>query len=148
MTRIASIYGVCLQWCLHEARADLAIEGSLGNWAKFISFGIPSLSFVRSKLPQISHFYIRRPGITIFHIYESWNPVGVPSFSHFHEPKMPSELWVSQLRQRKQRPKIFQFFNRTRKRTLFLLPGTIASADHARFLMSLQNVNQECAGVG
>ena len=34
--------------------ADLAVEGSLGNWAKFILLDIPSLSFVRSELPQIS----------------------------------------------------------------------------------------------
>ena len=43
------------------------------------------------------------------------------------------------MRQRKQRPKIFLFFNQTRKRALLLfLPGTVTSADRARFLMSLQ----------
>ena len=51
---------------------------------------------------------------------------------------MLPELWASQLRQRKQRPKIFLFFNRIRKRTLLLQPGTIASADHARSLIILQ----------
>ena len=30
------------------------------------------------------------------------------------------------------------FFNRTRKRTLLLRPGTVASADHARSLIILQ----------
>ena len=30
---------------------DLAVEGSLGNWAKFISLDIPSLSFGRGELP-------------------------------------------------------------------------------------------------
>ena len=72
------------------------------------------------------------------HIYEPWNPVGVPSFSHVHEPKMPPELWASQLRQRKRRLKIFLFFNQARKRTLLLRPGIVASADRARSLMSLQ----------
>jgi len=51
---------------------------------------------------------------------------------------MPPELWASQLRQRKQRPNIFLFFNRTRNRTLLLRPGIVASADRARSLMSLQ----------
>ena len=43
-----------------------------------------------------------------------------------------------QLRQKKRRLKIFVFFNRTRKRTLLLRPGTVASADHARSLIILQ----------
>ena len=34
--------------------ADLAVEGSLGNLAKFILLNIPSLSFVRGELPQTS----------------------------------------------------------------------------------------------
>ena len=34
--------------------ADLAVEGSLENWVKFISLDIPFLSFVRDELPQIS----------------------------------------------------------------------------------------------
>ena len=51
---------------------------------------------------------------------------------------MPPELWALQLRQRKQRLKIFLFFNRTRKRTLLLRPGTVASADRAKSLIILQ----------
>ena len=53
---------------------------------------------------------------------------------------MPIELWVSQLRQRKQRPKIFLFFTRTRKRTFFFRLETVASADRARSLMSPQTL--------
>ena len=51
---------------------------------------------------------------------------------------MPPESWALRLRQRKPRLKIFIFFNRTRKRTLLLRPGTIASADGARSLIILQ----------
>ena len=40
--------------------------------------------------------------------------------------------WTSQLRQRKQRPKIFLSSNRARKKTLLLRPGTIASVDCIR----------------
>ena len=51
---------------------------------------------------------------------------------------MPPESWALQLRQREQKLKILLFFNRTRKCTLLLRPGTVASADHARFLIILQ----------
>ena len=51
---------------------------------------------------------------------------------------MPPESWVLQLRQREQRLRILLFFNRTRKSTLLLEPGTVASADRARFLVILQ----------
>ena len=51
---------------------------------------------------------------------------------------MPLELWALQLRQRKQRPKIFLSFNRARKRTFLLRPGTVAGADCIRSLMNLQ----------
>ena len=51
---------------------------------------------------------------------------------------MPPESWVLQLRQRKRRLKILLFFNHTRKSTLLLRPGTVASADRARFLIILK----------
>ena len=53
---------------------------------------------------------------------------------------MPPELWALQLRQREQRLRILLFFNRTRKSTILLRPGTVASADHARFLVILQTL--------
>ena len=45
-----------------------------------------------------------------------------------------------QLRQRKQRPKIFLPFNRARKKTLLLRPGTVAGIDCVKLLMSLQTL--------
>ena len=51
---------------------------------------------------------------------------------------MPPELWALQLRQRERRLKILLLFNRTRKSTPFLRPGTVGSADCARFLIILQ----------
>ena len=51
---------------------------------------------------------------------------------------MQPELWALQLRQRERRLKILLFFNRTKKSTLLLRPGTVASADRARFLIILQ----------
>ena len=51
---------------------------------------------------------------------------------------MLPESWALQLRQREWRLKILLFFNRTRKSTLLLRLGTVASADRARFLIILQ----------
>ena len=51
---------------------------------------------------------------------------------------MPPESWALQLRQRERRLKILLFFNRTRKSTLLLRPGIVASANRARFLIILQ----------
>ena len=51
---------------------------------------------------------------------------------------MPPESWALHLRQTKQRLKILIFFNWTRKSTILLRPGTVASADRARFLIILQ----------
>ena len=51
---------------------------------------------------------------------------------------MPPESWALQLKRREQRLRILLFFNRTRKSTLLHRPGTVASADRARFLVILQ----------
>ena len=59
-------------------------------------------------------------------------------FFYFLEQQMLSESWVLRLRQRMQRLKILPLFNRTRKSFLLLRPGTVASADHAKFLIILQ----------
>ena len=47
---------------------------------------------------------------------------------------------MSQLGQRKQKSKIFPPFNRARKKTLLLRPGTIASVDCVRPSMSPQTL--------
>ena len=51
---------------------------------------------------------------------------------------MPPESWALHLRKTEQRLKILLFFDWTRKSTLLLRPGTVASADRARFLIILQ----------
>ena len=48
---------------------------------------------------------------------------------------MPPRSWTSQLRQRKQRLKIFLPFNRARKKTLLLGLGIAASVDCISFLL-------------
>ena len=56
-------------------------------------------------------------------------------FSQLQEPRMPPRSWTSQLRQRKQRPKIFPSFNQARKKTLLLRLGTVAGVDCITFLL-------------
>ena len=118
--------------------ADLAAEGSLGNWAGFILLGIPFLSFVRGKFPPDFAFYIRRLGRTILLHLQAPESCRDSKFSYFHEPRMPPDLQALQLRQRKQRPKIFLSFNQARKRTLLPRLGTVAGADCVRSMVSLQ----------
>ena len=55
---------------------------------------------------------------------------------------MLPESWALQLRQRKRRLKILLFFNWTRKNTLLLRPGIVASADRARSLIILQTLTK------
>ena len=47
---IQKVYSMAPLW----SSADLEVVGSLGNWAKFILFDIPSLSFVNGEFFQIS----------------------------------------------------------------------------------------------
>ena len=120
--------------------ADSAVKGSLGNWARFISPGIPSLSFMRGKFPPDFVSYIKRPRKIILLCLQTPESYGDSRFSHFREPRMPLDLWASQLRQRKQRPKIFLSFNRGRKRTLLLRPGIVAGTNYVRSMTSLQTL--------
>ena len=99
---------------------------------------------MRGKSPLPSHpdfaFYIKHPRRAILLHLLALESCKNSKFSHFHEPRMPPEFWASQLRQRKQRPKIFLSFNRARKGTLLLRPGTIAGIDCVRSLMTLQTL--------
>ena len=51
---------------------------------------------------------------------------------------MLPESWALRLRQREQRLRILLFFNRTRKNTLLLRLGIVASVDRARIPIILQ----------
>ena len=51
---------------------------------------------------------------------------------------MPPKSWALRLRQREWRLRILLFFNWTRKSTLLLRPGTVASADRGRIPIILQ----------
>ena len=101
---------------------------------------------MRGKFPPNFVSYIRRLGKIILLRLQTPETCGDSRFSHFHEPRMPPDLLASQLRQRKQRSKIFLSFNQARKRTLLLRPGTVAGASCVRSMTSLQKLNvQELA---
>ena len=85
-------------------------------------------------------FRSRRPGKIILLCLQTPESYGDSRFSHFREPRMPLDLWASQLRQRRQRPKIFLSFNRGRKRTLLLRPGIVAGTNYVRSMTSLQTL--------
>ena len=95
---------------------------------------------MQGKFPPDFTSYIRHPRKTILLHLQAPESCGDSRFSHFHEPRMPPDLWASQLRQRKQRPKIFISFNRARKRTLLLRPGIVAGANCIRSMTSLQTL--------
>ena len=138
ITRIASVYGMCIQWCLYEAARIWKLKVTLGIGRELfcLTFLLWTVCVVSSprfhplyKAPWEDHL----PHPLALELYGS--------SKFLHSPwtkKMPPELWVLQLRQREQRLKILLFFNRTRKSTLLLRPRTVASADRARFLIILQ----------
>ena len=138
ITRIASVYRMCIQWCLYEAA---------GIWKLKIPLGIGRNLFYLTFLPWALCAVIS-PKFRL--LYKApWedhlpHPLALKlcrSSKFFHFPwtkKMPLESWALQLRQKERRLKILLFFNRTRKSTLLLWPGSVASADRARFLIILQ----------
>ena len=97
-----------------------------------ISLVILSLNFVRIKFPLDFALDIRHPERTVLSHLQTLEFCRNSKFSNLQEPRMPPRSWTSQLRQRKQRPKIFLSFNQTRKKTLLLQPGIVADVDCVR----------------
>ena len=114
---------------------DLTAEGFLGNWAGLISLVILSLSFVRIKFRLDFAFYIRHSRRTVLSHLQTPEFRMNSKFSPLQEPRMLLRFWTSQLRQRKQRPKVFLPFHRARKKTLLLRPGTVAGVDCITLLL-------------
>ena len=138
ITRIALVYRMCIQWCLYEAARIWKLKVPLGIRRELfcLAFLLWTMCVVSS--PRFRPLY-KAP-------WEDHLPHPLAlelcrSSKFLHSPwtkKMLLESWVLQLRQRKQRLKILLFFIQTRKSILLLRPGTIVSADHARFLIILQ----------
>ena len=137
MTWIALVYGMCIQWRLYEAtriwrlRVPLGIKRNLFH----LTFPLRALCVVNS--PRFRPLY-KAPRKDYFPHLLALESCRSSKFFHFLEQKMPPKSWALQLRQRKRRLKILLFFNQTRKSTLLLRLGTVASADRARSLIILQ----------
>ena len=137
ITRIASLFGMCIQWHLYEAAWIWKLKVPLGiGWNLFcLTFLLWALCAVNSARFRLLHEAPWEDHLP--------HPLALElcrSSKFFHFPwtkKMPSESWVLQLRQRERRLKILLFFDRTRKSTLLLLPGTVASVDCAMFFIIL-----------
>ena len=137
---IRNMYSMAPLW----SGMDLEVGGSLGNWARVILLDILLWTLCVVSSPRFCPLY-----------KASWedhfpHPLALElrrssKFLHSSWTKnMPPESWALQLRQREQRLMILLFFNRTRKSTLLLRPGTVASADRARFLISYKRQLRMC----
>ena len=138
ITQIASVYRTCIQWCLYEATRIWKLKVPLGIWRNlfYLTFLLWTLCAVSS--PKF-HLLYKAPWED--HLPHPLALELCKSSKFFHFPwtkKMPLESWVLQLRQREWRLRILLFFNRTRKNTFLLQPGTVASVDRARISIILQ----------
>ena len=140
MTRIASVYGMCIQWRLYEVAQiwRLRVPFGIGQNLFRLTFPLWALCMVNSPRSYLLYKASWENYFPHLLVLESSKSSKFFFFFYFLELKMPPESWALQLRQRKWRLKIFLFFNRTRKSILLLRPGTVASADHARSLIILQ----------
>ena len=146
MTRIASVYGTCIQWRLYEAARIWRLRVPLGIGRNLFCLTFPLSALCAMNSPRFRPLY-KAPWEDYFPHLLALESYRSSKFFHFLEQKMPLESWALQLRQRKRRLKILLFFNWTRKGTLLLQPGTVASADRARSLIILQTPTKN-AGVG
>ena len=138
ITRIASVYEMCIQWRLYEAAQIWKLKAPLGIGRELfcLQFLLWTVCVVSSpkfrplyKAPWDDHL----PHPLALELCGSSKLLPSP-----WTKKMSSDSWALQLRQREQRLKTLIFFNRTRKSTFLLRLGTVASADRAKFLVILQ----------
>ena len=140
ITRIASVYGMCIKWHLYEAARiwELKVPLGIGQELFCLTFLLGTLCVCVVSSPRFRPLY-KTPWKD--HLPHSLALELCGSSKLLHSPwtkKMPPDSWALHLRQTEQRLKILIFFNWTRKSTLLPWPGTVASADRARFLIILQ----------
>ena len=138
ITRIASVYRMCIQWRLYEAAGIWKLKIPLGIgrnlfYLTFLPWDLCAVISPKFRLLYKAPWEDHRPHPLALELCKS------SKFFHFPwTKKMPLESWVLQLRQREWRLRILLFFNRTRKNTFLLQPGTVASVDRARISIILQ----------
>ena len=138
ITQIASVFERCIQWHLYEAvqiwklKVPLGIRRNL-SCLTFLLWALCTVSSPRFRLLYKAPWEDHLPHPLALELCRSSKSFHFPRTKK--EEKMSPESWALQLRQREQRLRILLFFNWTRKSTLLLWPGTVASADRARFLI-------------
>ena len=137
MARIASVYGMCIQWRLYEAVRIWRLRVLFGIWWNLFRLTFPLWALCAVNSPRFRPLY-KAPWEDYFPHLLALKSCRSSKFFQFLKQKMPPESWALQLKQRKRRLKILLFFNQTRKSTLLLRPGTVASADRARSLIIFQ----------
>ena len=137
MARIASVYGVCIQWRLYEAVRIWRLRVPLGIWWNLFCLTFPLWALCVVNSPRFRPLYKAPCEDYLPHLLVL-EPCRSSKFFTFLEQKMPPKSWALLLRQRKWRLKILLFFNRTRKSILLLWSGTVASVDRIRSLIILQ----------
>ena len=140
ITQIASVYRMCIKWCLYEVARIWELKVPLGIRQELfcLTFLLGTLCVCVVSSPRFRPLY-KTP-------WEDHLPYPLAlelcgSSKFLHSPwtkKIPPDSWTLHLRQTEQRLKILLFFNWTKKSTLLPRPETVTSADRARFLIILQ----------
>ena len=87
ITRIASVYGMCIQWRFYEAARIWKLEVPLGIGRELFCLTFLLWTLCVWWAPPGFIRYIRHPERTIFHIHKPWNSAEVPSFFTLLEQK-------------------------------------------------------------
>ena len=116
ITRIALIYGICIQWCLYEATRiwKLKVPLGIGRNLFCLTFLLLALCAVNSLRFRLLYKASREDHLPHPLALEPYR-----SSKFFHFPwtkKMPPESWALQLMQRERRLKILLFFDWTKKK--------------------------------
>ena len=137
MTLIVSVHRTCIQWCLYEAAWIWRLRIPLGIGQNLFHLTFPLGASCAVNSPRFRSLYKASWEVYLPHL---WFLGSCRSYKFFHflEQQMPPKSWALQLRQRMWRLKILLLFNWTKKSSFLLRPGTVASADRARFLIILQ----------
>ena len=137
MTRTASVHGTCIQWRLYEAVRISWLRVPFGIGRNLFRLTFPLRASCAVNPPRFCPLY-KTPWEDYLPHLLLLESCRSSKFFHFLKQKILLESWALQLRQRKQRLKILLFFNQTRKSTLLLRLGTVASVDRVRSLIILQ----------
>ena len=100
ITRIASVYGMCIQWRLYEVARIWKLKVPLGIGQNLFCLTFPLSALCAMNSPRFRPLY-KAPWEDYFPHLLALESYRSSKFFHFLEQKMPLESWALQLRQRK-----------------------------------------------